>query len=374
MGIVISEGKPSNKGGSAVNRGRWRSVGSALSFRRIGAVYVLLVIIIIFSLWKPHLFATFTNVEVIIDQNAITAIIALSLVAALSTGTFDLSVGSVMALASVTIAWLIVEHGIGVPATLIITIAVTAAAGLVNAVLVTVANIDSFIGTLGTGAVFGAFNLYLSGDRSMSNPELSNSFGRIASAGLGGITVPVFVMLAIALTLWWVMEHTVTGRHLYATGFNEEAARLAGVATRRLKFITLIVSALVAGVAGILLTSQLGSSSPDIGPPYLLGAYAAAFLGATQIRPGRFNPFGTVLAVLVIGTGTTGLTLVAAPVWTQSLFTGLALLLALWLSKFGRLRSKVDRSGRRFSSSGDSASVADLPPAATKEIYEPNES
>jgi ribose transport system permease protein len=280
-----------------------------------------------------------------------------------------------MALASVTIAWLIVEHGIGVPATLIITIAVTAAAGLVNAVLVTVANIDSFIGTLGTAAVFGAFNLYLSGDRSMSNPELSNSFGRIASAGLGGITVPVFVMLAIALTLWWVMEHTVTGRHLYATGFNEEAARLAGVATRRLKFISLIVSALVAGVAGILLTSQLGSSSPDIGPPYLLGAYAAAFLGATQIRPGRFNPFGTVLAVLVIGTGTTGLTLVAAPVWTQSLFTGLALLLALWLSKFGRLRSKVDRSGRRrFSSSGDSAGVADVPPAATKEIYEPNES
>jgi ribose transport system permease protein len=323
-----------------------KSLWRAVSFRNISAAYLLVLIIIVFSVWKPQLYPNLTNIKVILDQNAVTALIALSLVAALSTATFDLSVGSIMALASVTIAWLMVQHGEGIAVTFVVTLAVALAVGALNGFIVTVLGIDSFIGTLGTGAVFAALNLLLSGDRSMSNGNLSNNFSRITTASIGGIAVPVFVMIGVTALLWWTMEHTVTGRHLYATGFNPDAARLAGVRTRKLQFITLLVSALVAGLAGILLTSQLGSSSPDIGPPYLLDAFAAAFLGATQIRPGRFNAFGTVLAVYVLGAGTTGLTLVAAPVWTSSLFTGLILLVALWLSKVRR------RQTRRESAAG----------------------
>jgi ribose transport system permease protein len=120
----------------------------------------------------------------------------------------------------------------------------------------------------------------------------------------------------------------VTGRRIYATGFNATGSRLAGIHTNKLRFATLVVSGLVAGIAGVLLASQVNSGSPGIGPPYLLTAFAAAFLGATQFG-GRFNAPGTVLAVVLLGTGNTGLTLVGAPVWAPDMFSGIVLLLAL---------------------------------------------
>ena len=110
-------------------------------------------------------------------------------------------------------------------------------------------------------------------------------------------------LLVIAGAIWFVLEHTATGRRLYATGFNPDAARLAGVRTDRLRFLSLITSALLAGVAGIVFASAIGSGSPTAGDAVPAPAFAAAFLGATQLRGGRFNAWGTVIAVLLLGTG-----------------------------------------------------------------------
>jgi ribose transport system permease protein len=115
---------------------------------------------------------------------------------------------------------------------------------------------------------------------------------------------------------------------MYAIGFNERGAQLSGIRTDRLRFASLVVSGVVAAIAGVLLASQVSSGSPGIGSPYLLNAFAAAFLGATQFG-GRFNAWGTVLAVLLLGTGTTGLVLVGAQPWAQSMFSGVVLLVAL---------------------------------------------
>jgi ribose transport system permease protein len=131
------------------------------------------------------------------------------------------------------------------------------------------------------------------------------------------------------------MKYTIVGRRLYAIGFNERGAHLAGIRTGHVKFASLIVSAVVAAIAGVLLASQVSSGSPGIGPPYLLNAFAAAFLGATQFG-GRFNAWGTVLSVILLGTGTTGLVLVGAQPWAQSMFSGVVLLVALGASNLER--------------------------------------
>jgi ribose transport system permease protein len=319
-----------------------RLVGAS-RVEKIGAVYVLIAIIVLFSLWKPSIFPTWTTAKSILDQNAIGALAALALVVPLSTGVFDLSIGNVMALVSVTLAWLIVQHGVPIGLAIPIVIVMSAVVGALNAVIVVILGIDSFIATLGTGAVLQAVNLLISNDETVTDAHLNSAFGKISQTTLVSLQVPVFVVLVIALCIWWLLERTVTGRRLYATGFNEEASRLAGVRTKRLRFISLIVSSVVAGIAGLLLTSQIGSGSPDIGPSYLLDAFAAAFLGATQIRAGRFNAAGTVIAILVLGTGTTGLTLVGAQAWALSLYTGVVLIAALALT---RIERKQVRAGR----------------------------
>ncbi|MHB1538993.1 MAG: ABC transporter permease [Solirubrobacteraceae bacterium] len=324
-------------------RGIVGRIVQASQIQRIGAVYVLAVIIVLFSVWKPEYFPTIATLKSVLNENSIAALAALALIVPLATGVYDLSIGNTMALTSVVLAALIVEHGMSVPLAIAIAIGMSLLVGLVNAFVVVIVGIDSFIATLGTGALLQAVNLLISNDETVTSAQLNTSLGRIATSSLAGLQVPVFVALGVALLLFWLLERTVTGRRLYATGFNEEASRLAGVRTKRLRFVGLIMSAVIAGLAGLMLTAQIGAGDPEIGPGYLLDAFAAAFLGATQIRNGRFNATGTIIAVLVLGTGTAGLTLVGAQSWALSMYTGAVLLIALALTKLER---RQVRSGR----------------------------
>lgn len=303
---------------------------------KIGAVYVWIVIIIVFSVWTPDTFATIQTVKTILNQNAVTGIMALSLIVPLSARVFDLSIGYILGISAVLLAWLLVETSIPLGFAIVITLVAGVFVGVVNGIIVVPAKIDSFIGTLASGALLSAVIILITNDQPIASLRLDGPISKLASTSIAGISLPVFITLAIAFVLWWLMEHTVTGRRLYATGFNEEAARLTGVPTRKLRFCALIVSAVTCTVAGIVLLSQIQSASPELGPPYLLDAYAAAFLGATQLRPGRFNVWGTVIGVLLVATGQTGLSQVGAPVWASSMFTGIVLLLALGITNVER--------------------------------------
>jgi ribose transport system permease protein len=305
----------------------------ALRIDTLSGLWVLAIVAIVFSIWVPDSFPTMSTLRSILNQNAITAIVALSLLVPLSAGLFDLSIGNAMALASVVTASLIVFHGYTTITAIIAVLVISVAVGVFNGFFIVKLGIASFIGTLGTGAVLQAIVVLISGDTTVTSAELNSSFGKLAITEIGGLQVTVYVALVLAAVLWWLLEHTVTGRRLYATGFNEEAARLAGVRTRRLRFLAMIVSPVVAGLAGILATAQVGSGSPDIGPTYLLDAFAVAFLGATQLKRGRFNSVGTIIGVLLLGTGTSGLSQVGAPTWAISLFTGVVLLAALALTR-----------------------------------------
>jgi ribose transport system permease protein len=311
----------------------WRSM---LSPANIGAVYVWILVIVVFLIWSPDLFATHRTVTNIVNNQAITGLMALSLIVPLAAAVFDLSVAYTMGVSAIMVAKLIAD-GHGLALSIAVVMLMSVGIGIVNAIVVVRMKIDSFVATLATGALLQAVILMIS-DQPIASPTLLGSFSKIANWRIGGVTTPVFFVLILALVLWYVLGHTPVGRRLYATGYGVEAARLTGIPTARIQASALVVSATIAGFAGIVVTSRVTSGSPTVGPPYLLPGFAAAFVGATILARGRFNPWGTVIAVLLLGTGTEGLADVNAPVWAPSIFVGATLIAAVGLTGWQRRR------------------------------------
>jgi ribose transport system permease protein len=314
-------------GAQSARRGRnWLA---RLSVRNIGAIYVLFAICVVFSSWVPRLFLTSATVEQVLDSNAITAMAALALIVPLSTRTFDLSFAYTMSLSGCVAAKFVVSDHMGVLAACLLGMAAALVIGVINGIVVVGMKIDSFIGTLATGSLVQAFITYFTNDNTINDPRLGGAFSTFGQNDIHAIVYPVFYALAIAIALWLFMGYTATGRRLYATGVNPDAARLANIRVDRLRFCSLLVSAVIAGFAGLCLASSLSAGSPTAGTAYLLPAFAAVFVGATQFKNGRFNAWGTVVAVLMLGTGTIGLGLASAPSWSADMFTGVVLLAAL---------------------------------------------
>ncbi|MGY1815521.1 ABC transporter permease [Blastococcus sp. SYSU D00820] len=316
----------------------------ALSFRNISAVYILIALIAIFSLWVPETFLTPGTWRTLLDNQAITAIVAVGLTVPIAAGCFDLAVGAEVGFGAIVVAYLLAEAGLPVVPAVLLALAVGALIGVVSGLLVVKARIDSFIATLGMSSVLTALTAWVSDSQQIL--DLGVGFQELATGQLFGITYPVYVLVVLALLVWYVMDRTPAGRRVYATGGNPDAARLAGVPTSRVIVLSLVTSAALAAVAGILLTSQLATGDPTVGGSYLLPAFAAVFLGSTQFRGGRYNIAGTVLAVYVLAVGVKGLQLAGAPVWLPNLFNGLALLIAVGLTKY-EWGAAVARSLRR---------------------------
>jgi ribose/xylose/arabinose/galactoside ABC-type transport system permease subunit len=314
---------PTGKATAVVARLRKR-----FGFRNVGAVYVWALIVVVFAVWVPSTFLTTQTAKQILDNNAVVALLGLSLIVPLSARVFDLSIGLTASLSGVLSSYLVL-HGVPVAAAVAAALAACLGVGLFNAFVVVTLGVDSFIATLATGALISAVMIMTTNGIPLTGAKLGGSFAAISQKTVAGITLPVVYYVVVAAVLWFVLEHTATGRRIYATGFNRESARLSGVPTERLRFMSLLVSASIAGVAGIVVAGTTSSGDPAAGNPYLLTAYAAAFVGATQLKGGRFNPWGTLIAVFLLGTGVTGLGLASAPSWATNAFTGGTLIIAL---------------------------------------------
>jgi ribose transport system permease protein len=328
---------------------------------------------VLFSIWVPETFPEWDTARQILNNNSIAAMAALSLVVPLSAGVFDISVPYVMTLTGVWCAWMIVNQDAPLWLAIVVAMLVAFGVGVVNGIVVVVLRIDSLIGTLATGFLVQALVKWRTGSRVVTSDKLAGDFSRIARRQLWDFTLPVYYALIYALVLWYLLEHTASGRRIYATGFNRDATRLAGVRTARLQFAALVCSATLAGFAGIALASQLGSGLSTAGDSYLLGAFAAVFLGATQLKNGRFNAWGTIIGIVLLGTGTTGLGLANQPQWVQDVFRGVVLIASLALTglqvrraggwmRFGR--KPRDRPAGGGDSSGNAGDDAGIPAIA----------
>jgi ribose transport system permease protein len=214
-------------------------------------------------------------------------------------------------------------------------LAVGALVGLVNGLFIVRFGVNAFITTLGTGTVLTGLTLAVSGGQILTG--VPDGVTRFAAGELVDLTWPAYVALGFSVVLWYVYEHTPVGRYLFFVGEGREVARLAGLPVRQLRWLAFVCASGIAAACGILAAGQLGSADPSVGPNYLLPAYAAAFLGATTIKPGRFNAFGTVVALYLLVTGVTGLELAGAASWVEQVFNGSALVVAV---TFARLVSR----------------------------------
>lgn len=315
-----------------------------LSFRNASALYVFAVLFLIFSLWIPDLFLRSTTWKSMLDDQAITAMVAVGLVIPLSAGAFNLAIGAEIGLAAIVVAWLLVPLGVPLVPALLLTLVAGALVGLFTGLLVVRARIDSFIATLGVSSILLALIHWISGGEQIL--DLGSGIAALGTNQLFGVTYPVYAMLIVALAVWYLLERTPAGRRVYATGGNPEAARLAGVRTGPVVIVSLVLCGVIAAIGGILISGRLATGDPTVGPAYLLPAFSAAFLGSTQFRGGRFNVWGTVIAVYVLATGVKGLQLAGAPTWIPELFNGVALLIAVGLSKMQAGARRTSAFGR----------------------------
>jgi ribose transport system permease protein len=310
---------------------RTSALRSWLAFNNIGAVYVWALIIAIFWFIEPNTFGSTQTVRDVLNQGAVTGLVALALVVPMSAGVFDLSIGGTVGVTSVTTAKLLADTSVSPTTAVTVALLIGLGIGLVNGLIVVVFKIDAFIGTLAMMSLLGALSLLISGNKTIASERLFE-ITQIARFKVFGVTAPVMYLMVVAVILWFLLEHTATGRYIYAIGFSRDTARLSGIKTERIRFMCFLLSAVISGFAGVVLTARITVGSPTIGPPYLLPAFAAAFVGATQLRGGRFNVWGTLIAVFLICTGNTGLALSGQPLWSPQVFVGVTLIVAIGLT------------------------------------------
>ena len=218
------------------------------------------------------------------------------------------------------------------PLAVVLVLLLGAGVGWLNGLLVTRFRINSFIATLGSGTVLLGLNQWYTGGRQVVG-RLDPAFLKLSSLVPGiGIPAPLIYVLVIGLLLWIVFDYLPLGRHLYVIGDNPRAAALVGLHTNRLTVLAFTASGTLAAFAGVVLQSQLQVGQSTVGQELMLPAFTGALLGATAIRPGRPNVWGTVLAVAVLAVAVAGLSQLGAPFFVEPLFNGAMLILAVGLA------------------------------------------
>ena len=209
------------------------------------------------------------------------------------------------------------------------------ATGFLNGVLVEVAKIDSFIATLGTGTVLYALALWHTGGRQVVG-ELPAGFYAINGTFIFGLPITAYYIVAVTFALWIILEYTPVGRYLYAIGANQRAAELNGIPTRKFVIGAFVTSGLMTALAGVLLASKLRIGQASVGLEFLLPALVGAFLGSTTIKPGRVNVWGTIVGVMILAVGISGIQQFGGSFWVEPMFNGLTLLIAIGISGYAQ--------------------------------------
>ncbi|CAN5434498.1 ABC transporter permease [soil metagenome] len=309
---------------------------------RFALLGVWAVLIVVFSILVPQTFPTTANVSNMLGSQAVLLVLALALIVPLRAGDYDLSVAATRNLSSVVVAVLNVNHHWNIWASVVVAILASMVVGVVNGLIITRFDIDPFIVTLGIGTVVQGIIYQVSNSVTITGVDRALSRA-VLNKPVFDIPVDFYYAIALCVVVWYVFDHTAFGQRLLFAGQSRDVARLNGVNVKGLRWTSMIISAGLAGVAGAIYAGTTASADPVSGAGFLLPAFAACFLGSTVLRIGRFNPWGTLIAVYFLVTGITGLQLMGAQQYVQQLFYGGALVIAVILSKLVRSRGERRR-------------------------------
>ena len=318
-----------------------RSASSALwrvGVQRYAILIVFAIMVAVFGADLPSTFLSIGNLSNILGSQAVLFILVMAVLLPTVVGDFvDLSLGSSLGLSAMTLAVLNVQHGWPVLLACLAAIGAAVVVGLVNVFFVVYFDNDPFIVTLGTMTIVQGVIYIVSGSNSVGivSTNLSNwIFGN----DFLQIPLEFYYGLAIFLIVWYVLSFTPVGQKALVIGQSREVARLSGVRVTRQRSWAYILGAAIAAIAGIAYAGTNGTVDPGAGSTLILPAYAAVFLGATAIKPGRINPVGALFAVYFLATGTVGLELLGTQSYYQQIFYGAALVAAVTIPKATRDR------------------------------------
>lgn len=300
-----------------------------------GTILVLILMLIVFSALRPDTFATVPNFRNILNDMAIGTIVAAGLTVPLVSGDFDLSIGYVASFSGLLVVGLLSKSGLPIPLAITTVVLLGTLIGVINGIIVSKIGVNAFIATLGTGTIVVGFNYAYSGGIPLQLTQ-SREFTNIAIGKLFGVPHLIIIMAVVLLVLWILLNRTVQGQHIKAIGVSAESARRAGVAVDRSRIVAFAVASTCAAVGGVLMASNLGSGQVTAGDGFMLTSFAAAFLGSAALREGQFHIVGTLIGVLTVAVGNNGLAMIGAPIFTQFLFAGTLLVLAVALGGIGR--------------------------------------
>ncbi len=306
---------------------------------RYGLIVTWIVLIAVFGWLMPRTFLSWANFSTIFGSQAVLVVVTLGLIIPLTAGDFDMSIASVLTMSSMLVAVLNVWMGWPIAFAIIAALVAGLAVGAVNAALILYFRINSLIITLGMGTFINGLTLWFAQSQTISGIDMRLVYAVIATRFLG-VPLAFWYALLIAGAIWYGFSFTAAGQRLLFVGRGREVARLSGIRVDRVRASALIASSGLGALAGVLYAGTTGAADPSSGLAYVLPAFAAAFLGATSISPGRFNAPGSVIAVYFLVTGITGLSMLGLSTYVQNLFYGGALIVAVALSQLVRGREE----------------------------------
>ena len=336
MRVMAEFAESVKKGDVDLAQRRQGAVRFGRALRRIeqfGLPLLLLLLIITFSINEASgpAFRSVANINNLLGNQSVTALVALAMVVPLIAGYYDLSVSAITGVSNIIVASAMSAYHLPIWVALLAGITISSVIGFVNGYLVAKVRLNGFVVTLGTyTALLGVITWYTEGRLITSG--IPSAFGQWSSESFLGLPRPFLILIIIALIVWYFLTQLPFGRRLEAIGSSESAARLVGISTTKSIWISFVISGLLAGAAGALQTSRGGAGDPTVGTAFLFPALTAVFLGATTIKPGKYNVWGTVIGVFFVATSVSGLTLLGADVWVQPVFNGVSLIVAVALS------------------------------------------
>jgi ribose transport system permease protein len=304
---------------------------------RYGVLAVFVVMFGVFCLLRPSTFPTSDNLTSILQASSSLAVVASGLTVVFVMREFDLSFGAMAGLAAAIAAVLMSQQGVDWHVAVLLALGAGIAGGAVNGLVSAYFGAPSFVATLALGTVFTGLEYTLTNQQNIFD-RLAGGYIHIGQGATFGINHQIFIAAAVFLVVWVLLDLTEKGRYMHAIGANPEASHLSGINVARLRLWGFVIVGFCGALAGVMLSAQAASSSPNMGAPLLLPAFAAVFLGSAAFKPGEFNVRGTLLGVLFLGVVQNGLTLLNAKPATINLVQGALLLCAVLLTVLDRRR------------------------------------
>ncbi|MGF1727108.1 ribose ABC transporter permease [Photobacterium nomapromontoriensis] len=293
------------------------------------SLIALIFLIVVVSFLNPNFF-TVDNIMNILRQTSVNAIIAVGMTLVILTAGIDLSVGSVLALCGAFAATMI---GLEIPVMIAVPTALLAGAvlGAISGVIIAKGKVQAFIATLVTMTLLRGVTMVYTDGRPISTgfTDVADSFAWFGTGYALGIPVPIWLMVIVFASVWYLLNHTRFGRYIYALGGNESAARLSGINVDRVKIGVYAICGLLAALAGLIVTSRLSSAQPTAGMGYELDAIAAVVLGGTSLAGGKGRIMGTLIGALIIGFLNNALNLLDVSSYYQMIAKAVVILLAV---------------------------------------------